>query len=89
MSDDMLLLYLLQLVQVLKYESHLNCDLARFLLTRALKNGRVGHYFFWYLRAEMHLDEVSLRHGLMLEAFCRASDVRIHSLFLLYVILCC
>jgi hypothetical protein len=66
MSDDKLLAYLMQLVQVsdacsimlsrqtssltqvLKYESFLDNDLARFLLRRALKNQRVGHFFFWY-----------------------------------------
>jgi phosphatidylinositol-4,5-bisphosphate 3-kinase len=47
MGDDQLLAYLLQLVQVLKYESYLDCDLARFLLRRALKSQRVGHFFFW------------------------------------------
>lgn len=47
-SDDQLLSYLLQLVQVMKYESYLDCDLARFLLRRALKSQRIGHFFFWY-----------------------------------------
>jgi hypothetical protein len=75
MSDDKLLAYLMQLIQVcvlldvssfsilfssschtcpsliaiqvLKYESHMDNDLTRFLLRRALKNQRVGHFFFW------------------------------------------
>eukprot|EP00730_Choanoeca_flexa_P008408 TRINITY_DN12483_c0_g1_i4.p1 TRINITY_DN12483_c0_g1~~TRINITY_DN12483_c0_g1_i4.p1 ORF type:complete len:1013 (+),score=316.78 TRINITY_DN12483_c0_g1_i4:28-3066(+) len=71
MSDDVLLSYLLQLVQVLKYETYLECDLAKFLLRRALKNQRVGHFFFWYLKSEIHLPEVSVRFGLLLEAYCR------------------
>jgi len=71
MSDDRLLTYLMQLVQVLKYEPYLDSDLARFLLRRALKNQRVGHFFFWYLRSEMHLPEASIRFGLLLEAYCR------------------
>ena len=105
MSDERLLLYLLQLVQVLKYEVFLDCDLARYLLTRALKNERLGHFFFWYcsdcalilyssvcwstlsscvtiyhlvigrfLKSEMHLEDVNVRYGLLLEAFCRSSE---------------
>lgn len=47
MDNDKLLSYLLQLVQVLKYETYLDCDLATFLLRRALKSQRIGHFFFW------------------------------------------
>ena len=43
-------MYLLQLVQVLKYESYLDCDLVAFLLRRALRNQHIGHHFFWLLR---------------------------------------
>ena len=50
MSDAQVLDYLLQLVQVLKYEPYLDCALARFLLKRSLNNKLVGHYFFWYLK---------------------------------------
>lgn len=50
LSDDELLQYLIQLVQVLKYESYLDCDLTTFLLERALSNRRIGHFLFWYLR---------------------------------------
>ena len=49
-SDSELEQYLLQLVQVLKYESYLECELVKFLLQRALRNQRIGHYFFWLLR---------------------------------------
>lgn len=49
-SDDELLQYLIQLVQVLKYESYLDCDLTTFLLERALSNRRIGHFLFWHLR---------------------------------------
>lgn len=37
-------------LQVLKYESYLDCDLAEFLLRRALKNQHFGHELFWLLR---------------------------------------
>uniref|UniRef100_A0A8C6PMH4 phosphatidylinositol-4,5-bisphosphate 3-kinase n=1 Tax=Nothobranchius furzeri TaxID=105023 RepID=A0A8C6PMH4_NOTFU len=49
LSDNELLQYLIQLVQVLKYESYLDCDLTTFLLERALSNRRIGHFLFWHL----------------------------------------
>uniref|UniRef100_A0A667WCE5 phosphatidylinositol-4,5-bisphosphate 3-kinase n=1 Tax=Myripristis murdjan TaxID=586833 RepID=A0A667WCE5_9TELE len=73
LSDDELLQYLIQLVQVLKYESYLDCDLTTFLLERALSNKRIGHFLFWHLRSEMHVSSVSLRFGLILEAYCRGN----------------
>lgn len=42
--------YLLQLVQVLKYESYLDCELTTFLLERALIHRKIGHFLFWHLR---------------------------------------
>lgn len=71
LTDSKLQQYLLQLVQVLKYEPYLDNALARFLLQRSLRNQRIGHFFFWYLRSEMHLAEAQLRYGLLLEAYCR------------------
>uniref|UniRef100_A0A8B9TUA0 phosphatidylinositol-4,5-bisphosphate 3-kinase n=1 Tax=Anas platyrhynchos TaxID=8839 RepID=A0A8B9TUA0_ANAPL len=65
--------YLLQLVQVLKYESYLDCELTKFLLDRALSNRKIGHFLFWHLRSEMHVPAVALRFGLILEAYCRGS----------------
>ncbi|MPC31407.1 Phosphatidylinositol 4,5-bisphosphate 3-kinase catalytic subunit beta isoform [Portunus trituberculatus] len=79
-SDDDLLLYLLQLVQAIKHENHLNCRLVEFLLSRALRNMRIGHYFFWHLRSEMHVPSVSIRFGLILEAYCRGSLEHMKSL---------
>uniref|UniRef100_A0A7N8XH69 phosphatidylinositol-4,5-bisphosphate 3-kinase n=1 Tax=Mastacembelus armatus TaxID=205130 RepID=A0A7N8XH69_9TELE len=73
LSDNELLQYLIQLVQVLKYESYLDCDLTTFLLERALANRRIGHFLFWYLRSEIHVASVSLRFGLILEAYCRGN----------------
>ncbi|KAG2459649.1 PK3CD kinase, partial [Polypterus senegalus] len=73
LSDDELFQYLLQLVQVLKYESYLDGDLTRFLLERALANRKIGHFLFWHLRSEMHVPSVSFRFGLILEAYCRGS----------------
>uniref|UniRef100_A0A8C5J345 phosphatidylinositol-4,5-bisphosphate 3-kinase n=1 Tax=Junco hyemalis TaxID=40217 RepID=A0A8C5J345_JUNHY len=73
LRDDDVFQYLLQLVQVLKYESYLDCELTKFLLERALSNRKIGHFLFWHLRSEMHVPAVSLRFGLILEAYCRGS----------------
>uniref|UniRef100_A0A672ZWP8 phosphatidylinositol-4,5-bisphosphate 3-kinase n=1 Tax=Sphaeramia orbicularis TaxID=375764 RepID=A0A672ZWP8_9TELE len=73
LSDGELLQYLIQLVQVLKYESYLDCDLTTFLLERALSNRRIGHFLFWHLRSEIHVASVSCVFGLILEAYCRGN----------------
>ncbi|XP_065186967.1 phosphatidylinositol 4,5-bisphosphate 3-kinase catalytic subunit beta isoform-like [Sycon ciliatum] len=72
-TDNQLLHFLLQLTQVLKYESYLDCPLGKFLLARALRNQKIGHYLFWNLRAEMHDPAVAVRFGLLLEAYCRGA----------------
>ena len=48
--DDKLAQFLLQLVQVLRFEPYLDNSLTRFLLRRALLNQSVGHFFFWHLK---------------------------------------
>ena len=62
--DEDLLLYLLQLVQALKYESFDEMtgakrrpaepeqDLASFLISRASNNSALANYFYWYLLTE-------------------------------------
>ncbi|XP_053331098.1 phosphatidylinositol 4,5-bisphosphate 3-kinase catalytic subunit delta isoform-like [Spea bombifrons] len=74
LTNDELCLYLLQLVQVLKWEPYHDCDLTRFLLERALMHRRTGHFLFWHLRSEMHVPSVAVRFGLILEAYCRGSS---------------
>ncbi|XP_066146001.1 phosphatidylinositol 4,5-bisphosphate 3-kinase catalytic subunit delta isoform isoform X1 [Euwallacea fornicatus] len=76
-SDEDLLLYLLQLVQAIKHELYLECELTKFLIERALTNQRVGHYLFWHLRSEMQMPAVSVKFGLILEAYCRGSQEHI------------
>ncbi|XP_006787079.1 phosphatidylinositol 4,5-bisphosphate 3-kinase catalytic subunit alpha isoform-like [Neolamprologus brichardi] len=61
-----------EVAQVLKYEQYLDNPLARFLLKKALTNQRIGHFFFWHLKSEMHNKTVSQRFGLLLESYCRA-----------------
>lgn len=78
LSDRELTDFLLQLTQVLKYEPHHDSPLARFLVRRALANpDEVGHYFFWHLKAEMHVAAICERYGLILEEYLRfAGSVR-------------
>lgn len=76
-EDEELLLYLLQLVQAVKHESFLHCDLVEFLLKRALNNQRIGHYLFWHLRSEMTVPSVQIRFGLILEAYLKGSQEHI------------
>ncbi|KAM5125417.1 LOW QUALITY PROTEIN: phosphatidylinositol 4,5-bisphosphate 3-kinase catalytic subunit delta isoform-like [Callospermophilus lateralis] len=73
LTDDELFQCLLQLVQVLKYKSYLDCELTQFLLDRALANRKIGHFLFWHLRSEMHVPSVALRFGLIMEAYFRGS----------------
>ncbi|XP_015605201.1 phosphatidylinositol 4,5-bisphosphate 3-kinase catalytic subunit delta isoform [Cephus cinctus] len=80
-SDEDLSLFLLQLVQALKHENYLSCDLTEFLLRRALNNQRIGHFLFWHLRSEMQVGSVSVRFGLILEAYCRGSQEHMRILF--------
>jgi phosphatidylinositol 3-kinase len=58
-DDDELMLYLLQLVQALKYEAAGEGDdssLARFLISRAVNSFTLGNYFHWYLIVEISDD---------------------------------
>uniref|UniRef100_A0A4W5P2P5 Phosphatidylinositol 3-kinase catalytic subunit type 3 n=1 Tax=Hucho hucho TaxID=62062 RepID=A0A4W5P2P5_9TELE len=73
MSDEELSQYLLQLVQVLRYEPYYDCALTRFLLNRAQCNRNIGHFLFWHLRSEMHMPAVTVQFSLILEAYCRGS----------------
>uniref|UniRef100_A0A8D0AM37 phosphatidylinositol-4,5-bisphosphate 3-kinase n=1 Tax=Sander lucioperca TaxID=283035 RepID=A0A8D0AM37_SANLU len=73
MSDEELSQYLLQLVQVLRYEPYYDCALTHFLLERAQGNRKIGHFLFWHLRSEIHMPAVSVQFALMLEAYCRGN----------------
>ncbi|XP_073338423.1 phosphatidylinositol 4,5-bisphosphate 3-kinase catalytic subunit beta isoform [Pagrus major] len=73
MSNEELAQYLLQLVQVLRYEPYYDCALTHFLLERAQGNRKIGHFLFWHLRSEIHMPAVSVQFSLILEAYCRGS----------------
>ena len=53
LDDDQLQLYLLILIQAVKFEPHASSPLAAMLVKRALMNYRIGHTIFWLLRAEL------------------------------------
>ncbi|XP_055503911.1 phosphatidylinositol 4,5-bisphosphate 3-kinase catalytic subunit gamma isoform-like [Leucoraja erinacea] len=73
LDNDHLLRYLLQLVQVLKFEPYHDSSLARFLIGRALTSKRIGHFFFWYCRGEvMGSPSFSDRYSVTLEAYLLA-----------------
>ena len=57
-------IYLLQLVQALKYEKNIDNALARFLLETAIEHPiTIGHEFFCHSRAEMYNQEVQKSLG--------------------------
>lgn len=69
MDDDTLSLYLLQLVQVLKYESFHISELACFLIERAILSPlKIGFLLFWHLQSETHLSNVKARFKMLQEA---------------------
>ncbi|XP_052803955.1 phosphatidylinositol 4,5-bisphosphate 3-kinase catalytic subunit delta isoform-like isoform X3 [Mya arenaria] len=80
LRDDEVMLYLLQLVQALKYENYLYCPLAEFLLQRALSNQHIGHKLFWLLKSELHNPTVTVRFGLLLEAYLKMSPDHLYVL---------
>lgn len=71
-SDDDLILFMPQLIQALKYEAYHASKLAIFLLKRSIANRiRVGHFFFWFLRAEIIAPEFAERFSLLAEIYLR------------------
>jgi hypothetical protein len=70
LCDEELGEYVLQLVQVLKYEQYHDSPLAVFLISRALAcRNVVGHNMFWHMKAEMHVPEIAERYGFLLEMY--------------------
>jgi phosphatidylinositol-4,5-bisphosphate 3-kinase len=70
LHDSILVEFLLQLVQALKYECYHDSPLARFLLRRALKSPLViGHHLYWMLKSEMHSAGVCERFGVVLHTY--------------------
>jgi hypothetical protein len=74
LSDAEIEQYLLQLVQVLKYEPHHASPIGFFILKRALgNNNQIGHMLYWLMKSEMHDRTINERYGVILEAYLRQS----------------
>ncbi|EME45399.1 hypothetical protein DOTSEDRAFT_170772 [Dothistroma septosporum NZE10] len=63
-DDEELLLYLLQLVQALKFQPKTSTEddetdssLASFLIARSAANLKLGNFLYWYLMVELDLDD--------------------------------
>ncbi|KAF0696753.1 Aste57867_12512 [Aphanomyces stellatus] len=87
LPDYRLRLYLLQLVQALKYEPHHDSALMRFLFVRAMKSpGEVGYALFWLLQAELHLPAVQARFRLLSTQYlCHCGTYRLELYQSMYV----
>lgn len=69
-SDSDMMLYMLQMVQALKYELYDDSALARFLIKRGLSEPKfVGHQLFWQLISEAHLSHIRQRFSSILVNF--------------------
>ncbi|KAI1712929.1 phosphatidylinositol 3- and 4-kinase domain-containing protein [Ditylenchus destructor] len=90
LNDDQLRLYLLVLIQAIRYEPHMDSPLVNMLVRRSLLNYHVGHTVFWLLRAELahfvldpacsKITPLYIRFALMLEAYCRGNSAHLDSL---------
>jgi phosphatidylinositol-4,5-bisphosphate 3-kinase len=70
LKDNDLSLYMLQLCQQLKFETHVDSALSRFLLRRALYNQRlIGHIFFWTLHSELYNNDCKKRFTILLQIY--------------------
>ncbi|KAJ3424797.1 phosphatidylinositol 3-kinase catalytic subunit type [Anaeramoeba flamelloides] len=74
LSNEELLLYLLQIVQVLRYEQNEKGELANYLIARALKNPLVGNYLYWYVGSERNDLEYPIFGRIHLEFAKRALE---------------
>lgn len=87
LNDTTLCGFLLQLVQVLKYEAYHDSTLARFLLRRALISPlSIGHHLFWMLRSEMHVPFLKERFGVILYVYLRKCGLYRESLRRQYLV---
>eukprot|EP00300_Choanocystis_sp_HF-7_P010597 c17030_g1_i1.p1 GENE.c17030_g1_i1~~c17030_g1_i1.p1 ORF type:complete len:1122 (-),score=289.03 c17030_g1_i1:48-3413(-) len=70
MPDTELEQILPQLTHAIKHEAYHSSDLARFLFARALKSpDRIGHPFFWNLKAEVNNESIRERYSVLLWAY--------------------
>uniref|UniRef100_A0AC35FR39 Phosphatidylinositol 3-kinase n=1 Tax=Panagrolaimus sp. PS1159 TaxID=55785 RepID=A0AC35FR39_9BILA len=90
LDNDQLQLYLLPLVQALRYEPFANSNLSRMLVKRGLLNYKIGHTLFWLLRAELNYFDLSpnvvrvpqyySRIAICLEMYLRGNAIHLDSI---------
>ncbi|XP_063678025.1 phosphatidylinositol 4,5-bisphosphate 3-kinase catalytic subunit beta isoform-like [Bolinopsis microptera] len=80
LPDDMVCLYLLQLVECIKYDLYLDCALTRFLLRRALQNNTLGHYLYWHLKSQVDGRLYGAQFALVIEFYLRCCGDHIEEL---------
>ena len=69
-NDNEIMLYMLQLVQALKFELYDDSPLAHFLLRRGLAEPKfLGHQLFWQLMSEAHISQIRQRFSAVLVNF--------------------
>ncbi|CAI5442082.1 unnamed protein product [Caenorhabditis angaria] len=80
-------LFILPLIQALKYEPRAQSDVGCLLLRKALSDYRIGHKLFWLLRAEISgLRDVETRSeefrriALLIEAYLRGNEDHIKTI---------
>ncbi len=70
-----LLTYLLQLVQVLRYDkAHGTSDLGRYLIDQALANHVIANYLYWYLKVELNDEDYKQYYQQLLDEFLTALE---------------
>ncbi|VDM51985.1 unnamed protein product [Angiostrongylus costaricensis] len=80
-------LFMLPFIQALKCEAFSYTPLSCLLLKKALYDYRIGHKFFWLLRAELanlkdsdgNITEMYRRFALLIEAYLRGNDEHIRT----------
>ncbi|EAY05852.1 Phosphatidylinositol 3- and 4-kinase family protein [Trichomonas vaginalis G3] len=76
LSDDEIMLYMLQLIQALKYEMYDDSPLCRFLFRRGLNEPKfLGHQLFWQLISEAHISHIRRRFSSFVVNFLYGSGI--------------
>ena len=70
LSDEDIAMYMIQLSQILMFETQHLSPLAELLIERALRNPHVvGHELYWVLKSQLYFKVAQERFGLILEQF--------------------
>ncbi|KAL5007561.1 hypothetical protein ScPMuIL_016367 [Solemya velum] len=81
MPTDVLIDFIPQLIQALKYESYHNSALANLLLEQSCKNVRFAHHFFWLLKGAAQDLLYKRRYELMFVALVSVAGESLYQAF--------